>query len=103
MATRPIRPLVRANRLRPCTVNFCKRTRKGIGHYCEMHAKARRFQGHPEAKAIPAKYYAAEVQQVAALFNAHADHAGLLKALDFFREWLAASIAGDTGQPGSID
>jgi len=80
----------------------CTRQREGVSRQCTTHRKRWRRLGHPEARRLYPKDYAQERRDVAALFKANPEHAGLLSALAFIREWLDASARGDTTQPGCI-
>jgi hypothetical protein len=83
-----------------CDVPNCARRREGVSRQCTTHRKRWRRLGHPEARRLYPKDYAQERRDVAALFKANPEHAGLLSALAFLREWLDASARGDTTQPG---
>lgn len=95
-----IRPKLARNESEQCDIQRCERRRHGLTRLCAMHRSRRRRFGHAEARMILPRDYMQERREVAALFKANPEHAGLLSALAFIREWLDASAQGDKQQPG---
>ncbi|MBE0547775.1 MAG: hypothetical protein IH627_09005 [Rubrivivax sp.] len=89
------------NALRQCNAPGCALPRDHINAWCRRHLDWARRLGHPSAKPYRASVWKKERQEVAAVFDAHPDHPGLLQVLGWLGDWMAKAAQSDQAFRGA--
>ena len=90
----PISEKIIDNTQRQCSVKHCYNYRFRIGPYCRKHRNAKRYWGHPEAKAIRRRDYSCEMEDVINIIELNPDHPGIKRGIDFFQGFLEDAANG---------
>jgi hypothetical protein len=101
MQSEHFRRSVASNELHRCSNKSCGRLRVGVNAWCQPCLMKARRLGHPQARALRPKQWAAERQAVAALLATNEGHPGLRSALDLLTRWSAKATANEAGFKGA--
>jgi hypothetical protein len=89
------------NQTHRCSAKGCTAFRKYISLYCGPHLQKVQRLGHPDARPISPKRYAAERAAVASLMVSNQTHPALVAACSYVEAWMAQAVADDGSFPGA--